>query len=347
MIFLSYAGEDQEMANRLADGLRGDGFTVEFDRDFHTGSLNQLIERKIQEADLVLVLWSKAAKQSNWVLGEASLAQDLDVLLPVRIDGVMAPPRFRDLLTSDLSGWGGDVAHQQYRVLLHRLRQRLELHSDGPPSVVEPVAEARARRIVTIALSCLLLALSAGLLLVWTARSPDVEAEHAEEVPVRSLRLLTERGEEIQSMDVMRSGEQFYLEVMSPLGVWVYVGLVDSQGRHSRLYPTGATGGSNPVGGQLTRIPASSYLRLDGNPGIELLYVFVEDGPRADLEALDEFDAGSKASFTARSAAGVLEDAYRAKGLTMANTDRQSAAAAGKVGDMEGVAFKFAIDHRP
>ncbi len=76
-VFLSYATEDRPLAERLAAALEKAGLSVWWDRYIRGGSeFSQDIERELEAAGKVLVLWSKSGNRSRWVRDEASAAAE-------------------------------------------------------------------------------------------------------------------------------------------------------------------------------------------------------------------------------------------------------------------------------
>lgn len=105
-VFISYAREDLESAQALAALLQGHGWSVWWDRDLVPGnSFDEVIERELTAAAAVVVLWSEAAVGSSWVRSEAHAAADRDVLVPVLLDDVEVPLRYRIVQGVDLRGW--------------------------------------------------------------------------------------------------------------------------------------------------------------------------------------------------------------------------------------------------
>lgn len=117
-VFISYASGDRERAGRLATSLEARGWTVWWDRKLLAGqSYDQAIEREIEAAKAVVVLWSRASLSSEWVKNEAGAAAERDVLVPAFIDDVRPPLEFRRRQAANLVNWDGDPAHEGFRAL--------------------------------------------------------------------------------------------------------------------------------------------------------------------------------------------------------------------------------------
>jgi TIR domain len=117
-IFISYAREDRARAARLASALEAFGWSVWWDRKIIAGqSFDEAIERELEIAKRVLVLWSKDSINSEWVRNEAAVAAERGVLVPALIDPVKLPLEFRRRQTIDLVDWDGDPAHEGFRAL--------------------------------------------------------------------------------------------------------------------------------------------------------------------------------------------------------------------------------------
>lgn len=117
-VFISYASGDRECAGRLANCLEARGWTVWWDRKLLAGqSYDQVIEREIEAAKAVVVLWSRASLSSEWVKNEAGAAAERDALVPAFIDDVRPPLEFRRRQAANLVNWDGDPAHEGFRAL--------------------------------------------------------------------------------------------------------------------------------------------------------------------------------------------------------------------------------------
>jgi len=111
-VFISYANEDRDTARKLAAALEARGWSVWWDRKIQAGqSFDQVIERELETARCVSVLWSKTSINSEWVKNEAALAAERGVLVPALIDSVRPPLEFRRRQAADLVGWLDDPEH--------------------------------------------------------------------------------------------------------------------------------------------------------------------------------------------------------------------------------------------
>ena len=104
-VFLSYSRDDAEAAQMLAEAIADAGHEVWWDRHLHGGArFASEIDRALQDAEAVVVLWSKSAILSSWVQDEAVEGRDSGRLVPVTLDGSKPPLGFRQFQCVDLSG---------------------------------------------------------------------------------------------------------------------------------------------------------------------------------------------------------------------------------------------------
>ena len=104
--FLSYARADQAEAEKLARALQEAGLNVWWDSLIEGGAaFAKSIEAALESCDAVIVVWSRASVQSDWVLDEAAKGRDLRKLVPVSLDGTLPPLGFRQYQSINLSGW--------------------------------------------------------------------------------------------------------------------------------------------------------------------------------------------------------------------------------------------------
>ncbi|QNN67510.1 toll/interleukin-1 receptor domain-containing protein [Sphingomonas lutea] len=103
-VFLSYDHEDVARATRIVSALENAGHSVWWDRHIHGGAEFQSeIEKAVEEADAVVVMWSGRSIKSTWVRDEAAEGRDAGKLIPVLIEPVKPPMGFRQFQTIDLS----------------------------------------------------------------------------------------------------------------------------------------------------------------------------------------------------------------------------------------------------
>ena len=167
-VFLSYSRDDAAKAKALAQALEKAGHEVWWDRHISSGSdFSGAIEQALKRADVVLVLWSKAAIASSWVRDEAAEGRDSGRLVPVVLDDSRPPMGFRQFQAMDLSSWTGRGAPRQLAELLKAIEEK-----DAAPRVEPPPTAVTPKR-RRLGLSLLALGVAAALLLtgIWLLRS--------------------------------------------------------------------------------------------------------------------------------------------------------------------------------
>eukprot|EP01041_Mallomonas_annulata_P038753 gene38753-62313_t len=134
-VFLSYASEDREQAGQLASALGSLGWSVWWDRKIIAGqAFDQAIERELESARCVVVLWSAHSTASEWVKNEAAVASERGVLVPALIDSVKLPLEFRRKQTAELMGWDGDAAHPGFLALCEGVANAMGSAAPAPPA---------------------------------------------------------------------------------------------------------------------------------------------------------------------------------------------------------------------
>jgi hypothetical protein len=104
-IFISYARADEARIRELADALTRLGWSIWYDRALiPSEEYDERIEREVDAARCVIVVWSRDSVKSKWVRAEAGAADDQGKLIPITFDsGVIPPIRFRQLNMAKLS----------------------------------------------------------------------------------------------------------------------------------------------------------------------------------------------------------------------------------------------------
>lgn len=109
-LFISYARDDRDEVSALAASLEKAGYSVWWDAALEGGHhFAAEIERELDAADAVVVVWTEASVQSNWVLDEAMHGRDRGCLIPVRFDDIAPPLGFRQIQSITLDH-GADPA---------------------------------------------------------------------------------------------------------------------------------------------------------------------------------------------------------------------------------------------
>lgn len=105
-VFLSYARADAGTAERLYGELTKAGRSVWFDRELPAHrAYSDVIATELEAASSVLVLWSKASVESQWVRSEANRARELRKLVQARLDDARLPMPFDQIQCGDLRKW--------------------------------------------------------------------------------------------------------------------------------------------------------------------------------------------------------------------------------------------------
>ena len=133
-IFISYSHANHDIAERLAHVFEEAGHTVWWDRELDAGSrFRAEIQQNLDTARVVVVIWTAASVESDWVLGEAATARDRGVLVPVSVGECTLPIEFRQLHTADLGTWFDKDRPEELERLLDDIGARLD-----PSFVPEP-----------------------------------------------------------------------------------------------------------------------------------------------------------------------------------------------------------------
>lgn len=84
-IFISYSKQDRPLVEKLASSLEGDGFVVWWDTSLVTGDdYRTAIDKHLDEARAVIVVWTANSIASKWVISEAEHADARNKLIPLR-----------------------------------------------------------------------------------------------------------------------------------------------------------------------------------------------------------------------------------------------------------------------
>jgi hypothetical protein len=127
-VFLSYAREDLPRTRQIVDAVSARGWSVWWDFNLTPGArYRREIGEQLLAARCVVVLWSKAAIDSDYVLDEAQDGKDRNVLVQALIENVRPPYGFRQIETANLTEWDGGRSGE-----FERLCAGMSLHVPPP-----------------------------------------------------------------------------------------------------------------------------------------------------------------------------------------------------------------------
>ena len=138
-VFISYATADRDRIRPLVNALEQRGWSVWWDRTILAGQRwEDVIEAALNEARCVIVLWSSASIQSEWVRAEADEGRRRHVLVPALLDDVKIPLAFRGIQAASLVGWSGATDSPEFEALAKAVREVLGAPAadgtvSGPP----------------------------------------------------------------------------------------------------------------------------------------------------------------------------------------------------------------------
>lgn len=184
-IFISYAREDRETAERLAHVLEDEGWSVWWDRHIPAGKrFDEVIGASLDRAKCVIALWSQAAIASQWVAEEAEEGKERGVLVPAMIEAVEPPLGFRRIHAADLVGWDGDPGHAGLRQMVSDICQVMSTAATvngsipaggaaapSPPSRLANASPSRRWRLPLL-VGAGALAAAVGIVVVWSTMQP-------------------------------------------------------------------------------------------------------------------------------------------------------------------------------
>ena len=143
-IFISYTRADKDRAELLAEVFSRRGWSVWWDREIPPGmSFDETIEKALNSARCIVVLWSKDSVSSRWVKTEAAEGAARGILVPALIDKVQIPLEFKRIEAADLSDWQGDFSHSEFDLLLKTVASILG--GSAPPEIKQTLTNTQLR----------------------------------------------------------------------------------------------------------------------------------------------------------------------------------------------------------
>ncbi len=123
-VFISYKREERARCERIHRKLVALGLDVWFDTNLTTGKNFELeIEQVVTRAKSVVVLWSPASTQSEWVREEARLGKQRDVLVAIQISPCELPFGFGSTHFESLAAEDFADDHPSWLKVLRRIGQ--------------------------------------------------------------------------------------------------------------------------------------------------------------------------------------------------------------------------------
>lgn len=139
-IFISYANGDRERVAAIVAELEKLGWQgrIWWDRHIPPGETwEEVLERTLEAAGCVVVLWSKESVQSRWVKLEANYGVEKGMMIPAILDDVKIPLTFRYIHAANLVGWRAAQANADWNSLIAQLRKKV------PPATPPPGPEGQ------------------------------------------------------------------------------------------------------------------------------------------------------------------------------------------------------------
>jgi tetratricopeptide (TPR) repeat protein len=123
-VFISYARSTARIAKAAAEALTLDGYSAWMDEKLPAHrAYADVISERLDEAQAVLVLWSKGASASHWVRSEANRAREKGTLVQASVDGTLPPMPFDQIQCADLRRWRGDPAAPSWQKLRENIAE--------------------------------------------------------------------------------------------------------------------------------------------------------------------------------------------------------------------------------
>lgn len=121
-VFISYKREQRPLVFKINERLRDLKLDTWFDAELLSGTAFQdEITRRVRSSKSVVVCWSKAAIQSDWVRAEAEIGRERRVLCPIMVEDCELPIPYTLIHTQDLRSWDGSIADPEWQKFIEGL----------------------------------------------------------------------------------------------------------------------------------------------------------------------------------------------------------------------------------
>ncbi len=138
-IFISYQSKDRRMAREVVAALKRKGWSVWWDQSLLPGvRFGKVIRKRIEQAGCVVVLWSQAAIDSDWVNSEAGMALEADKLITALLEDLTPDPPFNVLQNALLVDSDGILQESGIQLLIEAIDAKISknISSETPPCQV-------------------------------------------------------------------------------------------------------------------------------------------------------------------------------------------------------------------
>ena len=130
-----------------------------FDRELPAHrAYSDVISTELESASAVLVLWSKASVESQWVRSEANRARELGKLVQARLDNARLPMPFDQIQCADLTGWRRATTNAGWT----QVSRSIDSFLGNEPAAVSPSEPSPSRRSILVGGSAAALAAAIG-----------------------------------------------------------------------------------------------------------------------------------------------------------------------------------------
>lgn len=138
-VFISYNQGDAGKVAIIAELLKREGLHVFWDKEIPAGvSYTDFIGRMLDLSRTVLVCWSPAAVQSEWVVSEAEYARDRKLLVACVLEPCAPRPPFNTFQRVDLSGWDGATDAESWRSIVELIKHRRDVALRAESAMTSP-----------------------------------------------------------------------------------------------------------------------------------------------------------------------------------------------------------------
>ena len=128
-IFFSYSSADRERVRPIRDALVAQGFEVFWDQQVPAGiDWDTWIRQHLTKSKCVMAFWSVTSVSSDNVRHEAAVAKQQGKLTSVLLEPLTAeqfPLGLYAQQAANLSGWGGDYSHDEWRKFRREFEAKL------------------------------------------------------------------------------------------------------------------------------------------------------------------------------------------------------------------------------